>query len=74
VDVGKICIVYASSKEEKDFLSYIQILQNEGQLLQEIEMLEVENLPGVNGLKAIRVSVNMAHKVFAYPFLDNLCN
>lgn len=54
---GKITIVYAKAEEEREYKKYIKILQAEGILDKTIEKLEVEDLQGVSGLKALRVGV-----------------
>jgi hypothetical protein len=56
---GKIAIVYSNQKEVQEYQEYIQFLQNKGILNPGIEMLELEELQGVHGLKAMRVSINM---------------
>lgn len=53
----KIAIVYSSGAEEKEYHKYIQYLQHKNRLHDEIEYLDVENLQGVSGLKALRVKV-----------------
>jgi predicted metal-dependent HD superfamily phosphohydrolase len=53
----KITIVYSNSKEEKEYTKYIKYLQYKDLLEAEIEKLEVEDLQGVSGLKALRVKV-----------------
>ncbi|WP_395762739.1 GAF domain-containing protein [Elizabethkingia anophelis] len=55
---GKICIVYSSNEDEKEYYSYIQILQEKGYLSGHVEKLDVEELPGVSGLKALRANIN----------------
>ena len=40
-----------------EYLEYIEFLQKEGLLGQEIEHLELEDTQGISGLKAIRVDV-----------------
>lgn len=57
VQPGKIAIVYSQQREAKEYMDYIIYLQNKGQLLDEIEELELEEMQGVHGLKAIRVGV-----------------
>ncbi|KAF5280099.1 hypothetical protein FQR65_LT15089 [Abscondita terminalis] len=42
---GKICIVYSSNEDEKEYYSYIQQLQEKGYLTSQVEKLEVEELP-----------------------------
>jgi len=54
---GKIAIIYSQKEDEVEFLKYIQFLQSKKQLDNNIEILELQNLQGVTGLKAIRVSV-----------------
>jgi hypothetical protein len=54
---GKITIVYSHSQEEKEYKKYIEYLQFQKVLEPSVEFLEVEDLQGVSGLKAIRVKV-----------------
>ncbi len=53
----KITIVYSNSNEEKEYTKYIKYLQHKDILETEIEILEVEDLQAVSGLKALRVKV-----------------
>lgn len=53
---GKISIIYSQDKDADEYLKYIKYLQSKNQL-GKVEMLEVEDLQGVSGLKAIRVEV-----------------
>ena len=53
---GKIAIVYSQDKDAQEYLNYIEYLQAEGKFGQ-VEMLDVEDLQGVSGLKAIRIEV-----------------
>ena len=55
---GKIAIVYSHPKEGRDIRRHIDYLQSREHLLGDLETIELENLPGVQGLKALRVSVN----------------
>jgi hypothetical protein len=54
---GKIAIIYSQKEDELEFLKYIEFLQSKKQLDNNVEVLELENLQGVTGLKALRVSV-----------------
>lgn len=56
---GKIAIVYSQQKELNEYLEYIEFLQNENMLQSDIEYLELEELQGISGLKAIRIGVNL---------------
>jgi len=58
---GKIAIVYSQQKELNEYLNFIEYLQNEKLLTGEVEHLELEELQGINGLKALRVEVNFEH-------------
>jgi hypothetical protein len=42
-----------------EYLEYIDYLQHEGWLTGEPEHLELEELQGISGMKAIRIAVNM---------------
>lgn len=53
----KITIVFSNTTEEKEYIKYIKYLQHKDILETEIEKLEVEDLQGVSGLKALRVKV-----------------
>ncbi len=56
---GRIAIVYAHPKEGRDMRRHIDYLQNRGYLLDDLEPIDLEDLPGVRGLKALRVGVNL---------------
>jgi hypothetical protein len=53
----KIALVYFSQSEGEEYLDYINALQREGSLKNDVEFLELEDLQGVHGLKAIRVGI-----------------
>lgn len=52
----KISIVYSQDKDADEYLKYIKYLQSRN-YLGEVEKLELENLQGVSGLKALRIEV-----------------
>ena len=54
---GKIVIVYSQSADEREYLRYIKYLQTKKYLGEEVEILELEDVQGVIGLKAIRVDI-----------------
>ncbi len=74
---GKISIIYTHSEDENEYLKYISFLQSKSKLEDDVEILEVEDLQGVTGLKAIRVSVlyskkkDSAEKYYTYEDLMN---
>ena len=52
---GKIAIVYSDEDEAKQYRIYINELQSSGLLENSIDEVEVQDLQGVSGLKAMRV-------------------
>jgi hypothetical protein len=60
---GKIAIVYSQQKELQEYTEYIEFLQAEKLLTDEIEQLELEDTQGISGLKAMRVGVNYANNL-----------
>ncbi len=55
---GKIAIVYSQNKEALEYKGYLKYLQSQGLIFNEIEELELEELQGASGLKALRASIN----------------
>jgi len=56
---GKIAIVYSNQKEVPEYLEYIEFLKNKNILKPNVEFLELEELQGVTGMKALRVDINI---------------
>lgn len=56
---GTIAIVYSQQKEAIEYKDYIKYLQNKKILLPKIEELDLEDIQDVQGLKALRVGVNL---------------
>ncbi|MCK7589044.1 GAF domain-containing protein [Subsaxibacter sp. CAU 1640] len=54
---GKISIIYSQKADEEEYLRYIKFLQSKHVLDEQIELVELEDLQGVTGLKAIRVPI-----------------
>lgn len=54
---GKITIVYSHPNEETEYLKYIKFLQYKKFIDGEVEFLQVENLQGITGLKALRIKI-----------------
>jgi hypothetical protein len=55
----RIAIIYSHEKEAEEYLRFIDFLQVNGELKEDIERLVLKDLPGVSGLKALRVEVNV---------------
>lgn len=56
---GKLAVVYTQPKEAAEYLEYIAFLQNHKLLKPGVENLELEELQGVVGLKALRVEIEL---------------
>ncbi len=54
---GKISIIYSQEEDEREYQKYIAFLQHKKLLGEEVEVLELEDLQGVTGLKALRVNI-----------------
>lgn len=54
---GKIAIVYSQKSDEREYLRYIKYLQKKNYLGDQLELLELEDVQGVVGLRAIRINV-----------------
>ncbi len=52
----KYAIIYSQDKDAFEYLKYIKYLQSK-QFFGKVEKLDVEDLQGVSGLKALRVEV-----------------
>ena len=56
---GKIAIIYSSREDALDYLNYVRFLESKGYLLPgSLEDLDLEDLQGITGLKALRVSID----------------
>lgn len=78
---GKIAIVYSNRSDEKEYLRYIKYLQSKKYLGTKVEMLELEDVQGVIGLKAIRVDIlyhiedqNSPDELITYDDLEKVLN
>lgn len=60
---GKIAIVYTQQKEATEYMRYIDFLQAEGYIEEGVEQLEVDELQGVQGLKALRITVSFKEQL-----------
>ncbi len=54
---GKLSIVYSQKKDEKEYLRYVKFLKSKGYFTNNVEIVELEGLQGVTGLKAIRAEI-----------------
>ena len=55
---GKIAIVYSQNKDVIEYMKYIKYLQSKNYLLKTVEKLDIEDLQGITGLRALRVEIN----------------
>jgi hypothetical protein len=54
---GKVALVYSQPGEAQEYRAYIEYLQSLGYLTGGLEQLDLEELQGVQGLRALRVQV-----------------
>ncbi len=62
---GKIAVIYTQPQEGREIRRYIDFLRSQGFLKGETEALDVEELPGVHGLKALRVEIDLSSPVIS---------
>ncbi|MDX5418445.1 MAG: GAF domain-containing protein [Hymenobacteraceae bacterium] len=60
---GKIAIVYTQPREALEYMRYIDFLQAEGYIEEEVEDLELEEMQGVQGLRALRININFQEQL-----------
>jgi hypothetical protein len=56
---GKLAVVFSQPREATEYMEYIEFLQNHKLLKPGVESLELEELQGVVGLKALRVEIEL---------------
>lgn len=56
---GRVAIVYSHTDEGREMQRHIDFLKVRGNLLNDLEFLDLDDLPGVRGLKALRVGINL---------------
>jgi hypothetical protein len=60
---GKISIIYTNEQDATEYRKYIEFLEAKEYLIKgSLEQLELEDLQGITGLKALRVGVNYASR------------
>ena len=62
---GKIAVIYSQPQEGREIRRYVDFLRSQGFLKGETEALDVEELPGVHGLKALRVEIDLSSPVIS---------
>jgi hypothetical protein len=64
---GKIALVYSHSSEAQEWREYIEHLQRRRYLSGDVEELELDELQGAQGLRALRVAVDLANPELGVP-------
>ena len=54
---GQLAIVYSTASEGAEYRRYVDFLQTKGYFTPGMDELELEDLPGISGLKALRVTI-----------------
>ena len=68
---GKICIIYSEDVLREEYTAYLNTLIEKKYLKNDIEYLEIDDLQGISGLLAIRVSVKYKNELIKYIKLDD---
>jgi len=58
---GAVAVVYAQPEEAAEYREYFEYLEARGEISPGVEELELEALPGADGLRALRVGINLAY-------------
>ncbi|PYN20676.1 MAG: GAF domain-containing protein [Candidatus Rokuibacteriota bacterium] len=58
---GKIAIVYTQSSEAHEYRGFIEYLQSLGYFTGAVEDIELDDLQGVHGLRALRVTIDLGN-------------
>jgi len=69
---GTLVIVYSQAQEALEYQEYIEYVQAAGYLTPGIEHLELEDLEGAQGLRALRVTVDMQEAWEQQDTLDDM--
>ena len=66
----KIAVIYSQDSDRKEYIRYINYLQSKGYLNTEIEDVELEDLQGISGLRALRIPLNYSSQKENISFQD----
>ena len=64
---GRVAIVYSQPAEAREYLAYIEYLQSRGYLTGSVEQLELGEMQGIHGLRALRVEVALDNPKLTKP-------
>ena len=56
---GHLAVVFSSQEEGEEMQRHLAFFQEEGYLKRDLVTLDLEELPGVQGLKAYRVGIDL---------------
>ena len=62
---GMTAVVFSQPQEGREIRRHMEFLISKGYLKEDVETLDIEDLPGVQGLRAMRASVDMDSPVVA---------
>jgi hypothetical protein len=62
---GRLAVVYTHPDEGRELMQYAGYLQAEGYFQKEAEFIDLEELPGVRGLKALRLDIQLEGQIAA---------
>jgi len=56
---GKLAVAYSRPEEGREMQRHIEFLQSTGHLHDDLEFIDIEDMSGVRGLKALRININL---------------
>ena len=56
---GRIAVVYTHPEEGKKIRQHVDFLVSQGKLNRDLEALDIDDMPEVRGLKALRIGINL---------------
>ena len=56
---GKLAVVYSRPEEGREMQRHIEFLRSTGHLHDDLEFIDIEDMSGVRGLKALRIKINL---------------
>ena len=67
---GSIAIIYSQEQDAREYREYLHFLAARGHVKEQFEDLELEDLQGVTGLKALRVEVVLGEQLSVHRLIE----
>lgn len=62
-----VTVVYSQEKERQEYMQYMDYLESIGYINRGVQVLELEDMPGATGLRALRAEINFGVANFESP-------